>query len=467
MSAKVYLVGAGPGAHDLITVRGLNILKEADVVIYDYLVDKSLLEYAKDEAELVCSGKLAKKGKYSDGSYIEQDKISELVIKKVKEGKKVIRLKNGDPSIFSRNIEELEAIERAGIEFEIVPGITAAGAASCVSGIPLTDRKFASSCVFITAHEDPAKQESFIDWDAAAKSGTVVLYMGVANLEKITMRLIEAGKPVNTSAALMQDVSLPSQRILTGTLKDIAQKAKKYKIKPPAIVIVGDVVKYEKKFNWSRKNKSILFTGLSDERFFIEGSYYHLPLISIEELDDYRDFDSYLMRIQSFDWIVFASRYGVKYFFKRLAALGYDSRKIEGINIAAVGRSTAEALLGVGIKADLIPEDESSKGLVERLRKEGVKGMSIFMPRSDLSDKGLKEDLEALGARVSESVAYANVISKDLPDIVLDDFDQIMFTSPSTVRSFVKRYKKAPKKTKIKCIGDVTFREAQRCKLLD
>ncbi|PIR65465.1 MAG: uroporphyrinogen-III C-methyltransferase, partial [Candidatus Omnitrophica bacterium CG10_big_fil_rev_8_21_14_0_10_43_8] len=264
MSGKVYLVGGGPGKPDLITVRGLNILKEADVVIYDYLVDRQLLEYTKEGAELVCCDRLAKKGRYSDGFSIHQEKITNLVIEKAKKDKKVIRLKNGDPSIFSRCSQELEALAKARIEFEIVPGVTAASATSCLTGIPLTDREYATDCVFVTGHEAPSKDESMLDWNAIAKNGTVVLYMAVENLADIVKKLVEAGKDKNTPVAMVQNASRLNQRVLRGTLKDIAVKAKDEKIKPPAIIIIGKVAKLEKNFNWLRRNKRVLFTGLSE-----------------------------------------------------------------------------------------------------------------------------------------------------------------------------------------------------------
>jgi len=454
---KVYLVGAGPGRPDLITVRGLNILKQADVVVHDYLVNGSILEYTKEGVELICCGRMDDR----------QERINSLLIKKAKEGKRVARLKNGDPSIFSRCAQELDSLVKEGIEFEVVPGVTAASAASCLSGIPLTDRRFASVCVFVTGHEDPAKEKSFVDWDSIAKGGTVVLYMAVENLANIVKRVIKAGTDKNTAVAIIQDVSLPTQRVLTGTLKDIVVKARGRKIRPPAIIIIGKVAKLEQRFNWLKKNKRILFTGLSPERFFIKGTYFHLPLISIEPMGDYTGFDTCVKNIEKFDWIVFASRYGVEYFFKRLKAAGCDSRILNGIKIAAVGNSTKDRLLEFGILADLVPGKESSKGLIDEFRKVNLKGKKIFLPRSNLSDKNLKEKLEELGAKVTTGVAYKNVMPKALPDLDFNLFDEVMFTSPSTVRNFKERYGQLPKGVKVNCIGNVTLKEAKRCRLLD
>ena len=466
-SVKVYLVGAGPGRPDLITVRGLNILRAADVIVYDYLVDKGFLEYAKEGAELICCDKLASKGKFSNGSMIDQDRITDLVIRKARQGRKVIRLKNGDPSIFSRCSQELEALAKAGIEFEIVPGVTAASAAACLSGIPLTDRRYSSSCIFVTGHEDPKKKGSFIDWKSIARNETIVLYMAVENLSGVVEKLFKTGKDKNTPIAIVQNAGQPTQKVLTGVLGNIAAKAKRYKVIPPAIVIVGKVASLEKNFNWLRKSKRILFTGLSKERFFINGTYFHLPLIKIEPLKDYTKFDNYLGMIRDFDWIVFASRYGVEHFFKRLNAISYDARMLRDIKIAAVGSSTKDRLLDFGVRADLVPKEESSKGLLERFEKEHLEGKKVFLPRSDISDKGLEKGFKKLGANVTTSFAYRNVVPKDLPDLDLGFFNEIMFTSPSTVRNLKRRYGRLPKGIKVSCIGDVTLEEAKKCKLLD
>jgi uroporphyrinogen III methyltransferase/synthase len=361
----------------------------------------------------------------------------------------------------------LEALAREGIEFEIVPGITGAIAASCLSGIPLTDRRFASSCIFATGHEDPAKKKSLIDWKNITKNGTVVLYMSVKNLNNAIEKILNSGKDRDTPVAIVQDASLLSQRVLTGTLENIVARAEKEKLRPPAMVIIGKVAKLEREFNWLKRNKRILFTGLSKERFFEKCVYFHLPLIKIEPLRDYREFDGYLRKIREFDWIVFASRYGVEYFFKRFQALGYDARILGNIKVAAIGNSTRNRLLDFGIAADLVPRKESSEGLLARFQKENLKGKRIFLPRSDISDKGLEKGLKRFGAEVSASFAYRNVMPDDLPDLDLKSFDEIMFTSPSIVRNFKKRYKNLPEHIKVRCIGEVTLREAKKWKFVD
>lgn len=465
MKGKVYLVGAGPGKPDLITVRGFNILRQADVVIYDYLVDGRILEEIKPEAECISADSLGKK-RYKDGFSEAQGTINNIMVAKAKEGKLVVRLKNGDPAIFGRLSQELEALTKNNLEFEIVPGITAASAASAFTGIPLTDRRFASSCVFVTGHEDYTKKESSIDWAALARSGTIVLYMAAENLKDIAAQLIKAGKAITTPLAIIKDASLERQKVIRATLKEVSSGIKEWTVKAPAIIIIGEVVNMEKKFNWLKRSRKVLFTGLSPERFSIKGAYFHLPLIKIVPMDDYEEFDDYLKNIRQLDWIIFASRYGAEYFFERLEAIGRDTRVLNGIKIAAIGSSTKNRLLDFGIIADLVPQKESSEGLLERFQKENIKGKKIFMPRSDLADKNLKEGFERLGARMTTSFAYKNIMPANLPDLELDFFDEIMFTSPSTVRNFKKRYKRAPEKIRISCIGDVTLKEAKRCRLL-
>lgn len=461
MKNKLYLIGAGPGDPGLITVRGLEILRQADVIIFDYLIDKRILDQARKDAELICCDSLGKK-RYSKGLFTSQGKINNLIIKKAKDGKKVARLKNGDSTIFGRYSQELEALLKEDIEFEVVPGVTSASAAASLSGVPLTDRRFASSCVFVTGHEDPNKGSSFINWSALAKSGTIVFYMSVGSLDRITKSLINAGKKQMTPCVIVQDTSLLTQKVLKGTLGDIASKAKREKVNPPAIIIIGDVASLEKEFNWLKKAKRVLFTGISKERFFTKERFFHLPLIKIEPMDDYKEFDNCLRKIDDFDWIIFASRYGVEYFFMRLKDIRRDSRGLNNIKIAAIGNSTSKRLLDFGIFADLVPKKESSDGLVEAFRKIDLRDKKIFMPRSDISDKNLERRLGKLNADVTTGFAYRNVMPEGLPNLELNFFNEIIFTSPSTVKNFKKRYKKLPKGVKVRCIGDVTLKEAGR-----
>ncbi|MDI6606357.1 MAG: uroporphyrinogen-III C-methyltransferase [Candidatus Omnitrophota bacterium] len=462
---KVYLVGAGPH-FSLITVRGMEVLRQADVVIYDYLVDRRLLDKTQDNAELISCADLGKKS-YSDGFPDSQKGINALMVKKAKEGKRVVRLKNGDPAIFARTSQEIDALAGNKIDFEIIPGVTAASAAACIAGIPLTDRKLSSSIVFVTGHEDGSKHKSAVNWKSIAGCGTIVMYMAVESISEIAHKLLKAGKEANTPVMAVSCAGRVNQKTIKAKLSTVAAVVKREKLSAPAIFIIGKVADFEK-IARAKKNKRALFTGLSEERFFGEKTYFHLPLIKIVPIDDYAEFDSHLKSINIFDWLVFTSRYGVEYFFKRMDVLDFDSRTLKDVKIAAIGGSTKRRLKDFGLIADLVPQNESSSGLLEEFSKIDVSEKKIFLPRSDLSDKGLTEGLKEKGAEVTASVAYRNIEPGDLPDLELSGFDEIIFTSPSGARNFVKKYgNKIPKKVKITCIGDVTLREAKKCGLLD
>lgn len=448
-----------------MTVRGLEILRQADVVIHDYLVDIRILDEAKRRARLICADSLGRR-RHSDGFLPEQEKINRCLIREAKRGARVVRLKNGDPSLFGRLSQELDALRKEGIPYEVVPGVTAASAAAAFSGIPLTDRRCASSCVFVTGHEDPLKKKTSLDWDAIARSGTAVLYMAVDTLGAIARRLTAGGKSEDTPAAVVAGAATLKFRFVVGTLSDIARRTKACGIKPPAVVFVGDVVRFGKKFDWFRRTRKVLFTGISRERFFEEPLFFHLPLIKIVPLDDYRAFDRELGSLGDYDWIVFASRYGVQYFFQQLNAQGRDVRSFASARVACVGESTRLKLLEFGVVADLTPKDESSRGLIAAFRQRGITGKRIFMPRSDLADKGLTQGLSGLGGRVRAAVAYKNIMPPALPDIDFRLFDEVKFTSPSGVRNFVKRYGALPREVKVSCIGHVTRREAEKCRLV-
>lgn len=465
---KVFLIGAGPGDPDLITVKGLKILQQADIVIYDYLVNGKILKCANPTAELICADGL-EKTRHGNGFAKRQDIINNILVKKAKEGKNVVRLKNGDPFIFGRANEEIRTLINNEIEFAVVPGVSAANAASCFSGIPLTAGGISSNVVFVTGHEDPKKSKGFIDWKNIVHSDTIVLYMAVENLSQIARELIASGKKINTPAAVISNVGKISQKVVLGILKNISEKAKAEKISAPAIVIIGDVVRKEKNFNWFKKNKKILFTGLSSKSFFKNGIIFHLPMIEIKPLNNYSTMHALIKKIEEFDWLVFSSRYGVVYFFTELFKIGFDSRNLNNKKIAAIGSSTANRLKEYGITVDLIPKRESSSGLIKEFKKMGIQGKRIFLPRSDIADKGLTENLKKLGAIVYPCVAYRNVMPENLPELDLSGsggFDEIIFSSPSTVKNFIKKYGNPPKRIKIKTIGPVTRKEAQKWNLV-
>lgn len=462
---KVYLIGSGPSGKDLITVKALQILRQADAVIYDYLVDKELLSETSPDAELICCEKLGKH--QNEGTTVDsQRKINTLMVSLANKGKNIARLKNGDPLIFGRAFEEMKSLKENRIEFEVVPGITAAQAAASIFGIPLTERGISSNVVFVTGHEAFAKKKSNIDWKSISGCATIVLYMSVKNIPQISEELMKAGRPASTPAAVVSNAGRINQKLFITSLGNISETVRKGEVVAPAVFVIGETVAIRKKFNLLEKNRRILFTGFSQKRFFLKGDYFHQPMIKIERLDDYTEFDKHLKRIKHFQWLVFTSRYSVEYFFERLNRAGFDARTLQGIKIAAIGNSTAGKLGGFGIRADLTPKDESSGGLLAAFKRADIENKNIFLPRSDISDKGLAQGLRNLGGNVTACVAYRNVMPEYLPDFDISSFNEIMFTSPSGVRNFVKRYGRPPKKVQIKCIGGVTRAQAKKLKLL-
>ncbi len=465
---KVYIVGASSGKWDLITVRGLKILKEADVIIHDYLVDNNIFAHISKKTELVACSYLGK-NVYGDSNETSkaQNNINRLMVDFAKDGKKVVRLKGGDGSVFSRISEELEYLNNHNVDYEIVPGITSGCIASAYTGIPLTQRNVFSDVIFISGHENNFSEDGNINWETVANCSTIVVYMGVKTISKIAESIVVAGKPEDTPVYCVSNVASIQQIEILSDLKNISKDVMAFQVKPPAIFIVGRLVNLNEKFNWFKNSRKVLFTGLSEERFFLNEIYFHLPMIEIKPLDDYKEFDSNLTSIEKISWIVFTSRYGVEYFFKRFNSLGFDSRNLNEIKIAVIGNSTNNKLSEFGLNADLIPEDESSTGLLREFSKLNIENEKIFIPRSDLSDKGMTQKLQEFGAEVTASVAYKNVMPDDLPDINFDHFDQIFFTSPSTVRNFINRYGLPSDKLDIRCIGDVTYKEAEKWNIID
>jgi len=447
-TGKVYIIGAGPGDPELITLKGKKVLSQCDVVIYDSLVEKSILKYANKKAELICVDEICEKQKET---FIDkQDIINKTILIKVKEGKNLVRLKNGDPFIFGKAREEISFLEQNNIEYYIIPGITSANCASVYSGVPLTMRNISSSVIFLTGHQIKNANNQ-IKWDIISKLETIVLYMASKNLKNIFEKLIENGMDKKTPFVGIYNVSNIGQRIIEGEIGYIENHLSE--LNAPLIVIIGNVVK--ERFKWFEKRKKILFFGLSPRRYFEDGIIFHLPLIEIKELEDYSEFDNELKKINEYDWIIFTSRFGVIHFFKRLFHLSYDTRYIANLKIAAIGSSTGNKLKRYGIIPDIIPSKESSIGLIEEFKKIEIKYKKIFLPRSDISDKNLKIELEKMGCYVKSIPCYRNVIPENIPNIDFSLFDEIIFTSPSTVRNFKKIFKKLPK-INIRCIGEIT-----------
>jgi len=445
-TGHVFLIGAGPGDPGLITVKGRECIARADVILYDHLANESLLSYASPDAELIYAGKVG--GAHNR----EQSQINELLVEKALAGKVVARLKGGDPFVFGRGGEECEALVNAGIPFEVVPGVTAGIGAPAYAGIPLTHRDITTSVAFVTGHEHPGKESSEIDWERLSLgSGTVVFYMGMKNLPHITENLMAHGRSPETPVALIRWGTRPEQEVLTGTLADIAEKAARASFKPPAITVVGEVVRLREKLRWfdnrPLSGRGILVTRAAEQAGEFSGMLaelgarvYECPTICIVPPTDYAELDQAIASLGGFDWLIFTSVNAVNYFFDRLSVLGLDTREIAACRVCAVGPKSAAALLTFGVRADLVPEDYKAEGVIAAFREMNVKGMRFLFPKGDRAGDIIPEGLAELGGEVTAPIAYCNVIPDYLPDPVMQalegrKIDCVTFTSSSTAEN--------------------------------
>ncbi len=445
---KVYLVGAGPGDPDLLTLKALKILKKAEVVVYDYLANKDLLFYVPEKAEKIYVGK--KEGHHT----LSQEEINKILVKKAKEGKLVVRLKGGDPFLFGRGGEEAEALSKENIPFEVIPGITSAIAVPAYAGIPVTHRNFTSTLAIITGHEAEGKEESKINFEALSKLGTLVFLMGMKNLEAIVEELIKHGKSENTPVAVIRWGTTPYQVTVTGTLKDIVQKVKEKGLKAPAIIVIGEVVKLREILNWFEKKslfgKKILITrtrkqaGTLKELLREEGALVlEVPVIEIKPLFE-EHLKERLKKVSEYDWIIFTSQNGVEIFFKKLFEAGFDSRALGRVKIAVIGKATFESLKRFGIIPDLIPEKEfTQEGLLSAFEsiKEEIKGKRIGIFRAKEARDVLPEGLKSLSCEVEVIPVYETILPEESKSLIKKVFTEekpevITFTSSSTVSHF-------------------------------
>ncbi len=448
LPGKVYLVGAGPGDPGLITVRGKYLLEKAEVVVYDYLASKKLLRHVPKDTKLIFAGKRG----HCKHTFA-QEEINQMLVNYAKEGKNVVRLKGGDPFIFGRGGEEVQELFKAGVDFEVVPGVTSATAAATYAGIPITHRSHTASVAFLTGHEDPAKENSNIDWEKLATGvGTIVVYMGIKNLPVIMENLIRYGRDPKTPVAVVRWASTPEQRSVVGTVETIADIVAKAGITPPSLIIIGDVVKLKEVTDWYEKRplfgKKIVVTRTREQASDLMADLeeygancVEYSTIHIAPVESYEVLDSELERLAEYHWIVFTSLNGVKYFFERLHHLGMDARDLKGPDIAAVGKSTADLLLQYGIRADLIPAVFTGEGLAETLLDQGVEGRNILIPRAMHAREILPETLRGAGAQVTVAPVYQNVPPQGRKEALRKDLaagiDMVTFTSSSTVRNFL------------------------------
>lgn len=477
-TGTVYLVGAGPGDPKLLTLRGKELLERADTIIYDYLANPKLLEFAQGGAETFYVGK-----KGGSRSELHQEQINHLMIEKARGGNHVVRLKGGDPFIFGRGGEEAEALVAAGIPFEVVPGVTAAIAVPAYAGIPLTHREMASTVAFATGHEDPTKEGSLINWlKLAGGPDTLVFLMGMGNLAGIVEQLVRHGKSPETPIALIRWGTRLFQKTLIGRLDNIVAKAASEKIKPPVVMVVGEVVSLRERLNWFESRplfgKKILVTRSKEQApEFMErlASYgaeaVSFPTLQIVPPPSWHPLDAALEKIERYHWIIFTSVNGVRFFRKRLAALRKDLRILKGISLCAIGPRTAEEVEAWGLQVDLVPSEFKAEGVLEALDKVGIKGKRFLIARALEAREILPEEIGKRGGAVDVVPVYEAVRPERTPQEIEALFgeggvDLITFASSSTLRNFAAivgkiGLKEKLGKTAIACIGPITAKTAE------
>jgi uroporphyrinogen III methyltransferase/synthase len=436
MKGKVYIVGAGPGDIGLLTVKGLKCLQKADVVVYDFHLNAQVLNYINHSAEFIYAGKRG--GHHT----MTQDEINHALIENAKQGKTVCRLKGGDPFIFGRGGEEAEALSKEGIEFEVVPGVSSVIAAPAYAGIPLTHRLYSSSLAVVPGYEDATKQESSIDWAKLATGvGTIVFLMTVKNVALVCQRLIENGRAPETPVAVIRWGTRSEQTTLVSNLKDISNLVKERDIKPPAVMVVGDVVKLRENLKWYEKKplfgQRILVTREYSEGFELleelGAEIIEFPTIEVVPPDRWEELDNSIDKIGSYNWLIFTSANGIKFFFKRFFEKNRDIRDLKGIRICAIGSKTASEIRKYGLKVDLVPEEFNAEGLIEAFMKEIEKmrspeakkkpnlsisqlpkfstskplnGLRVLMPRAEVAREIFPEKIRELGGEIDVVTAY-------------------------------------------------------------
>ena len=439
---KVFLVGAGPGDPGLLTCRGRDLLLRADCVLYDHLANEALLALAPESAERIYVGK-----KKSDHA-LAQEEICSLLVDRARRGWNVVRLKGGDPFLFGRGGEEAEALAEAGIPFEIVPGVTSPLGIAAYSGVPLTHREHASVVTFVTGHNAES-----IDWGTIGTAGTLVVFMGLTHIGEIAREVIRRGRAAETPVLAVRWGTYPRQQTITGTLADIAERIDAARMKPPATVIIGEVVKLRDTLNWYEKlplfGRRVVITRAAEQGSEMAAELQSLgaqaiefPLISLVPAQDPGPLDAAIERLDSYEWLIFTSAQGVRFFLRRLDASPHDFRRFRG-RIAAIGPSTRKELEALHLKVDLTPEAFVAESLLEAFSKMDLHGQRVLLPRAEAARDILPEGLRKMGAQLDVVAAYRNVIPAAASARVDEIFDSrnkpdwITFTSSSTVQHFL------------------------------
>jgi uroporphyrinogen III methyltransferase / synthase len=464
---KVYLVGAGPGDPELITLRGLRLLESAEVILYDNLAPTALLSRAPAAAERLYVGKKRASHAYT------QDQINQLLIDYARSGKRVVRLKGGDPYLFGRGGEEAQALHAAGIAFEVIPGVTSALGLAAYAGVPLTHRATTSAVTFVTGHE--VEQ---IDWTKIGAAETLVIFMGVTLFGEISRRLMEAGRAPSTPAVAVRWASRGDQRSVVGTLENLAARMLDADLKPPATIVVGEVVALRGALNWFEKlplfQTRIVVTrareqaGQLAELLREHGAcVIELPTIEIVPPADWGPLDSAIASLETYDWVLFTSVNGVRFFVERLDASSKDLRHLRG-KVCAIGPATAERLRSLHVKVDLMPREYVAESVLKAFEEHDLAGKRVLLPRAKVARDVIPAELTRRGATVDVVPAYQTVVPEESAKLAAQVFEcgakphWITFTSSSTVRNFVRLCRvEHLNGVRIASIGPVTSRTVQ------
>jgi len=470
----VFLVGAGPGDPGLMTARSLELIASADAILYDRLIPGGALAGAREDAELVYVGK-------APGDVaMPQARIGAELVERAQRGLSVVRLKGGDPFVFGRGGEEAEACHEAGVEFEVVPGVTSGVAAPAYAGIPVTHRDDASAVAFVTGHEDPAKPETVLDWEALARfPGTLVLYMGVKNLPDIARRLSETGRDPDEPAAAIERGTLPGQRVAVATLSTLADEVERLGLRPPSILVFGPVAARREDIEWLERRplygKRVVVTraraqasGMARTLEALGAEVVELPAIRIEPTTDSDEVRAAVESLHTYALVCLTSPNGARLLFEAMDAAGRDARALSQAQVAAIGPGTARALRERGVIADVVPERFVAEALVEALSVVPIQGKPVLVARAAEARDVLPDALRDRGAEVDVVALYETVretpSKEDIERAMAADY--VTFTSSSTVKNFLEVTDgRVPENARIVSIGPVTSETAREAKL--
>lgn len=464
--ANVYLVGAGPGDPGLITLRGLTCLQRADLVLYDYLANSAVLRHANPSADLVCLGH------HGVQRSMPQEEIHARMIEAARAGRTVVRLKGGDPDVFGRSAEETEALRAAGVPFEIIPGITAAMAAAAYTGIPITHAQCSSAVALVTGQERQSKQGPPLDYEALAGfPGTLVFYMGITTARDWSAALIRRGKPADTPVAIVRRCSWSDQETFRCNLGTVAEVIAERRLRPPAVIIVGDVVAHAPESSWFTSRplfgKRVLVSRPIDQaRDLVEplselgADVVVQPAIEISEPSDWSPVDRALAALDQYDWLVFSSSNGVQRLLNRLLGKGWDLRRLAGLKLAAIGPGTADALAGYHLRADLVPAEYRAEALADCLSAEAA-GRRFLLARASRGREVLAETIRGAGGSVDQVVVYRSTdVERPEPPIAealaAGRIDWVTVTSSAIARSLARMFGEQLRAARLASISPIT-----------